>query len=251
MEKVGESKFNHVYKGIMYEVLPVTIKVSKPAYARYSHEAAVLLSLKHPNIVQLYGVCSTRVPMCTVLECLKYGSLCDYLRDGEGRILKLPQLVNMASQVAAGMAYLERRNYCHRDLTSRNVLVGENLICKVANFDSARIVHDEDYMVLMRFESSIKWAAPECLQGNMFTIKSDVWSFGVVLYETVAGGRPPYPGLTNTQVLEQVSQGYRMPCPMNCPNKLYDIMLNCWKKEPECRPTFETLQWQLEEFFVA
>lgn len=251
MGKVGESKSSHVYKGIMYEVVHVTVKVSKPACARYSNEAALLLSLKHPNIVQLYGVCSTRVPMCTVLEYLKHGSLCDYLRDGDGRTLKLPQLVHMASQIAAGMAYLEQRNYNHRDLTSRNVLVGENLICKVANFDSARIVREEDYMVLMRMETSIKWMAPECLQHHLFTIKSDIWSFGVVLYETVTNGRPPYPGLSNAQVLEQVLKGYRMPRPMTCPEKLYDIMLKCWKKEPECRPTFETLQWQLEEFFVT
>ena len=86
---------------------------------------------------------------------------------------------------------------------------------------------------------------------NRFTIKSDVWSFGIVLYEIITYGRFPYPGMTNAQVLEQLQQGYRMPRPMGCPDKLYDIMIDCWREEPANRPTFETLQWQLEEFFTA
>ena len=235
----------------MYEVLPVTVKISKPMYARHSHEAGILLSLKHPNIIQLYGVCSARVPMLTILEYMKHGSLSDYLREGEGKSLTPPQLINMASQVAAGMTYLEHQKYVHRDLAARNVLVRENMICKVANFDSAQAAREDEYMVLFRVEASIKWAAPECLLCNTFTIKSDVWSFGVVLYEIMTHGRHPYPGLTNAQVVEQVRQGHRMARPLGCPEALYDIMLNCWKKEPEPRPTFETLQWQLEEFFVS
>ena len=248
MNKVGEGRFSYVWKGMMYGVLPVTIKISRPMCARQSHEAAVLLMLSHPNIVQLYGVCSTRVPLYTVLEFMKHGSLYEYLHN-EGRTLKTPQLVSIASQVAAGMAYLEEQNYVHRDLSSKNVLVGEKLTCKVANFDSAQIVREGSSMVAM--DLSIKWMALESILCNKFTVKSDVWSFGVVLYEIVTYGRSPYPGLTNHQVLELVQQGYRMPRPMNCPEKLYDIMFNCWKEEPECRPTFETLEWQLEEYFMS
>lgn len=95
----------------------------------------------------------------------------------------------------------------------------------------------------------IKWTAPEAILYNRFTIKSDVWSFGILIYEIVTYGRFPYPGMNNQQVLEAVPTGYRMPCPHNCPEKLYAIALECWKDDPDLRPTFETLEWTLEEFF--
>ena len=96
----------------------------------------------------------------------------------------------------------------------------------------------------------IKWTAPEAALYSRFTIKSDVWSFGILLYEIVTYGRFPYPGMSNAQVLENLQQDYRMPCPMGCPDQLYEIMRECWREDPESRPTFETLQWRLEEFFT-
>ena len=234
----------------MYGVLPITVKVSKPEYARQSHEAAQLFVLKHPNIVHLYGICSVQVPMCTVLEYMKHGSLNEYIR-GEGLSFTLSQLVRMVSQVASGMTFLEQRNYVHRQLAAKNILVRGNLVCKVANFELACFVNEGDTVLPAGMDLSFKWMAPECMMYNRFTIKSDIWSFGIVLYETVTYGRSPYPGMTNAQVLELLRQDYRMPSPMRCPDKLYDIMLNCWRKEAESRPTFETLLWQLEEFFVS
>ena len=96
-----------------------------------------------------------------------------------------------------------------------------------------------------------KWTAPDVTAYDKFSTRSDVWSFGIVLYEMITYGCMPYPGMTNTQTLEQVTQGYRMPRPHGCPDQLYDIMLDCWRMEPCNRPTFETLQWQLENFFAA
>ena len=249
VEKVSDSRFSYVYKGTMHGVLPVTVKVSKPAYARHSLEAALLFKLKHQNIVQLYGVCSS-IPMCTILEHMRYGSLCQYLR-GEGKSLQLPKLINMASQVASAMAFLEQQHYVHRDLAAKNVLVRNNSVCKLTNFELAQFVADGDYVAPLGIDLSLKWAAPECISRNVFTIKSDVWSFGIVLYETTTYGRQPYPGLTNAQVIELIRQGYRMPRPMVCPEKLYEVMLNCWREEPDRRPTFETLQWQLDDFFTS
>ena len=96
----------------------------------------------------------------------------------------------------------------------------------------------------------IRWSAPETVLHNHFTIKSDVWSFGILLYETVTHGQFPYPDMSDSQVLEAIQQDYRMPCPMGCPDQLYEIMRECWREDPESRPTFETLQWRLEEFFT-
>lgn len=97
----------------------------------------------------------------------------------------------------------------------------------------------------------IKWTAPEALLYNRFSVKSDVWSFGITIYEVITYGRLPYPGMLNAEVLEKVKKGLRMPRAPGCPSDLYDIMLDCWKEIPEERPTFERLQWQLEEFFTA
>ena len=242
-------QFSYIWKGVMYGVLPVTVKISRPMCACQSHEAAMLLRLSHPNVVQLYGVCSTRVPLYTVLEFMKHGSLSEYLHY-EGSTLQFTQLINIAQQVASGMAHLEEHDYVHRDLSAKNILVGDKLMCKVANFEFAQIVRKGSSMVAV--DLSVKWMAPESILYNTFTVKSDIWSFGVVLYEVMTYGRSPYPGLTNRQVLELVQQGYRMPRPMNCPEKLYDsIMLSCWRDEPDCRPTFETLEWQLEDYFMS
>ena len=173
-----------------------------------------------------------------------------YLPQGEGRMLQLRPLIDMAAQVAAGMAYLELHNYIHRDLAARNILVGENNICKVADFGLARLIADDEYNAHDGAKFPIKWTAPEAALYNRFSIKSDVWSFGVLLTELVTYGRIPYPGMSNAEVLQQLERGYRMPCPPNTPESLYQVMLDTWKKNPMERPTFEALQWRLEDFFV-
>ena len=150
------------------------------------------------------------------------------------------------------MAYLESVNFIHRDLAARNVLVGENNICKVADFGLARVMkHTEDaYTARQGAKFPIKWTAPEAAMMSQFSVKSDVWSFGILLAEIITYGRIPYPGMTNAEVLQQVERGYRMPAPPGCPELLYQIMCDCWRLKPDDRPRFETLQWRLEDFFV-
>ena len=253
LRKLGAGQFGEVWEGLWNNTTAVAVKTLKPGTmspSEFLQEAALMKSLRHPKLIQLYAVCTREEPIYIVTELMKHGSLLEYLR-GEGRSLKLPQLVDMSAQVAAGMAYLEEQNYIHRDLAARNILVSEHLICKVADFGLARVIDEDIYEAHTGAKFPIKWTAPEAAMYNRFTIKSDVWSLGVVLYEIVTYGRFPYPGMTNAEVLEKIQTGYRMGCPPNCPKQLHDVMLGCWCKEPANRPTFETLQWQLEEFFVT
>jgi fyn-related kinase len=120
----------------------------------------------------------------------------------------------------------------------------------VADFGLARVIDEDIYEAQTGAKFPIKWTAPEAALYNRFSIKSDVWSFGVMLTELVTYGRIPYPGMSNAEVLQQLERGYRMPCPPNTPESLYQIMLDCWKRNPADRPTFEALQWRLEDFFV-
>ena len=253
VKKLGAGQFGEVWMGVWNGTTEVAVKTLKPGTIgahEFLEEAALMKKLRHPKLIQLYAVCTQEEPIYIITELMKHGSLLEYLR-GDGKSLKPPQLIDIGAQVAAGMAYLEEKNYIHRDLAARNILVGEHLICKVADFGLARVIDEDIYEAHTGAKFPIKWTAPEAAMYSRFTIKSDVWSFGILLYELITYGRFPYPGMNNTQVLEAVQNGYRMPCPMGCPEHLYEIMRECWKGNAASRPTFETLQWRLEEFFTV
>nr|XP_006002996.1 PREDICTED: tyrosine-protein kinase FRK [Latimeria chalumnae] len=254
LKKLGAGQFGEVWEGLWNSTTPVAIKTLKTGTMDpkdFLREAQVMKKLRHPNLIQLYAVCSLEQPIYIITELMRNGSLLEYLQKDNGNILDISDLVDMATQVAAGMAYLEIQNYIHRDLAARNVLVGENNICKVADFGLARVfmVDSEGIYEPKGGKFPIKWTAPEAIHFNKFTIKSDVWSFGILLTEIVTFGKMPYPGMTNYQVIQELSAGYRMPCPENCPPQLYEIMVDCWKERDVERPTFETLKWRLEDFF--
>ena len=253
VKKLGAGHFGRVRRGIWNGTTEVAVKIVKPGImgaSKFLEEAALMKKLRHQNLIQLYAVCTKEKPIYIITEFMKHGSLLGYLR-GDGRSLKLPQLINIGTQVAAGMAYLEEKDYIHRDLAARNILVGENLICKVADFGLARVINEDIYEAHTGAKFPIKWTAPEAAIYSHFTIKSDVWSFGILLYELITYGRIPYPKMSNIQILEAVERGYRMSPPANCPELLYEIMTECWKRNPESRPTFETLQWRMEDFFFT
>ncbi|XP_060947614.1 tyrosine-protein kinase fynb isoform X1 [Limanda limanda] len=253
IKRLGNGQFGEVWIGTWNGTTKVAVKTLKPGTMSpesFLEEAQIMKKLRHDKLVQLYAVVSEE-PIYIVTEYMGKGSLLEFMKDGEGRGLKLPNLVDMAAQVAGGMAYIERMNYIHRDLRSANILVGDNLVCKIADFGLARLIEDNEYTARQGAKFPIKWTAPEAALYGKFTIKSDVWSFGILLTELVTKGRVPYPGMNNREVLEQVERGYRMPCPQDCPISMHELMLQCWKKDAEERHTFEYLQAFLEDYFTA
>uniref|UniRef100_A0A672G1M0 Tyrosine-protein kinase n=1 Tax=Salarias fasciatus TaxID=181472 RepID=A0A672G1M0_SALFA len=194
--KLGQGCFGEVWMGTWNGTTKVAIKTLKPGTMSpeaFLQEAQIMKKLRHDKLVPLYAVVSEE-PIYIVTEYMAKGSLLDFLKEGDGKFLKLVLLVDMAAKIADGMAFIERMNYIHRDLRAANILVGENLACKIADFGLARLIEDNEYTARQGAKFPIKWTAPEAALYGRFTIKSDVWSFGILLTELVTKGRVPYPG---------------------------------------------------------
>jgi len=207
----------------------------------FQNEANMMKTLSHPNIVKLLGVCSDTDQFCIISEYICNGSLLVFLRYGSGQQLSLPEMINIAAKVASGMAYIESQNLIHRDLAARNILVGENNIIKIADFGLARLISDDDYYITKSYLFPVKWSALESVCRRKFSIKSDVWSFAILLHELFTKGEVPYPGLSNDEVICKLQRGYRMPRHPAVPMPVYDKMRSCWKEEEQDRPTFANL----------
>ncbi|XP_041109065.1 tyrosine-protein kinase Blk-like isoform X2 [Polyodon spathula] len=252
VKRLGAGQFGEVWMGYYKNNQKVAIKSLKegsmPSEA-FLEEANLMKQMKHSKLVQLYAVV-TKDPILIVTEFMANGSLLDFLQTDEGHRLQLPKLIDMSAQIAEGMAYIEMKHYIHRDLRAANILVSETLTCKIADFGLARIIETE-YTAQEGAKFPIKWTAPEAINFGTFSIKSDIWSFGVLLTEIVTYGRIPYPGMTNPEVIRNLDKNYRMPCPDGCPIELYGIILKCWRERPEDRPTFEYLQVTLEDFYIS
>ncbi|CAD6184941.1 unnamed protein product [Caenorhabditis auriculariae] len=257
--KLGDGNFGEVWYGKWRGIVEVAIKTMKPGTMSpeaFLQEAQIMKQCDHPNLVKLYAVCTREEPFYIITEYMSNGSLLHYLRN-DGSALGIQALVDMASQIANGMTYLEERKLVHRDLAARNVLVGDKIsgvpVVKVADFGLARKLMEEDiYEARTGAKFPIKWTAPEAATCGNFTVKSDVWSYGILLYEIMTKGQVPYPGMHNREVVEQVDLGYRMPMPRTCPEAIYnEVMLRCWDKNPDRRPTFSYLYHFFDDYFVS
>ncbi|GMT31166.1 hypothetical protein PFISCL1PPCAC_22463, partial [Pristionchus fissidentatus] len=248
--KLGGGQYGDVYEGFWkrYDktVAVKTLKEDAMALPDFLAEAAIMKELHHKNLVQLLGVCTREAPFYIIAEYMCYGNLLDYLRKSERSKLTPSTLVHMATQVAAGMAYLETRNFIHRDLAARNCLVGENNFVKVADFGLARFMREDTYTAHQGAKFPIKWTAPEGLAYNTFSTKSDVWAFGVLLWEIATCGMAPYPGVELSNVYSLLEKGFRMDQPPGCPPNVYMLMLQCWNWSPSDRPRFRELHSRLE-----
>ncbi|XP_064339038.1 tyrosine-protein kinase Fer isoform X3 [Camelus dromedarius] len=248
-ELIGKGNFGEVFKGTLKDKTAVAVKTCKEDLPqelkiKFLQEAKILKQYDHPNIVKLIGVCTQRQPIYIIMELVPGGDFLSFLRKKKDEI-KLKQLVKFSLDAASGMAYLESKNCIHRDLAARNCLVGENNVLKISDFGMSRQEDGGVYSSSGLKQIPIKWTAPEALNYGRYSSESDVWSFGILLWETFSLGVCPYPGMTNQQAREQVERGYRMSAPQHCPEDIFKIMMKCWDYKPENRPKFTELQKEL------
>lgn len=246
-DKLGAGNFGSVMKGTYKHrrnIIPVAVKVLKTsdmpsAEAELMKEAKMMANLDNEHIVRMIGVCKMTSVML-VLELASLGQLNKYLKKSQ---LSMSNVLELMHQVAKGMAYLESKNYVHRDLAARNVLLVDEHHAKISDFGMSKALgfDNQYYKAQEAGKWPIKWYAPECIFFFKFDSKSDVWSYGVTMWEATSYGDKPYRGLKGSQIIELIDQGQRLEKPPNCPSNVFDIMNRCWKRLPEERPTFSQL----------
>ncbi|XP_062888882.1 ephrin type-A receptor 8 isoform X1 [Mobula hypostoma] len=249
IEKViGSGEFGEVCYGRLKlpakREIPVALKTLKVGYTEkqrrdFLSEASIMGQFDHPNIIRLEGVVTRSKPVMIVTDYMENGSLDSFLRKHDGQFTVI-QLVGMLRGIAAGMKYLSDLGYIHRDLAARNILVNSNLVCKVSDFGLSRILEDDPDAAYTTTGGKIpiRWTAPEAITYRKFSSASDVWSYGVVMWEVTSYGERPYWNMTNRDVIRSVEEGYRLPAPMGCPAALHQLMLDCWQKDRNERPKF-------------
>ncbi|KAF0031761.1 hypothetical protein F2P81_016316 [Scophthalmus maximus] len=267
--ELGEGAFGKVYLAECANLSPdsdkmlVAIKTLKDANEStrqdFQREAELLTVLQHQHIVRFYGVCTDGEPLAMVFEYMRHGDLNRFLRahGPDARILEetkmpplgqltLPQMLQIAAQIASGMVYLASLHFVHRDLATRNCLVGEGLVVKIGDFGMSRDIYSTDYYrVGGRTMLPIRWMPPESIMYRKFTTESDIWSFGVVLWEIFTYGKQPWYQLSNSEAIECITQGRELERPRTCPKEVYMLMQGCWQREPQQRMVIKDIHSRL------
>ncbi|XP_067330691.1 ephrin type-A receptor 4b isoform X1 [Channa argus] len=245
---IGAGEFGEVCSGRLRvqgkREIYVAIKSLKAGYSDkqrrdFLSEASIMGQFDHPNIIRLEGVVTKCKPVMIITEFMENGSLDTFLKKHDGQFTVI-QLVGMLRGIASGMKYLSDMSYVHRDLAARNILVNSNLVCKVSDFGLSRVLEDdpEAAYTTRGGKIPIRWTAPEAIAYRKFTSASDVWSYGIVMWEVISYGERPYWEMSNQDVIKAIDEGYRLPAPMDCPVVLHQLMLDCWEKGRSDRPKF-------------
>lgn len=256
-ERIGQGEFADVYRGTKKtqgKKQVVAVKVLRPGSSEknqrdFLSEASIMGQFNHPNVIKLIGVVTNSRPMMIITELLEQGSLESFLEARRGILTSL-QLSGMARGVACGMVYLSEMNFIHRDLAARNILVGDNMSCKVSDFGLSRELADDNPESEYQTQGGkipVRWTAPEALHKRIFSSASDVWSYGILLWEIMSFAERPYWEWSNVEVVSRVTSGYRLPPPQGCPKIIHSLMLDCWEAEKNKRPTFAEIVCRLNE----
>ncbi|KAF3708356.1 Tyrosine-protein kinase Mer [Channa argus] len=264
---LGEGEFGSVVEGHLRQPDGTTEKVavktmklesfSQKEIEEFLNEAACMKDFNHPNVIKLLGVClevsSEHFPKpMVILPFMKYGDLHSFLqrsRLGESAMyLPTQTLLKFMVDIALGMEYLSGRNFLHRDLAARNCMLRDDMTVCVADFGLSKKIYSGDYYRQGRIaKMPVKWIAVESLADRVFTVKSDVWAFGVTMWEIATRGMTPYPGILNHEIYDHLVEGNRLKQPADCLDELYEIMYSCWRADPLDRPFFPQLREMLEK----
>lgn len=256
-KELGSGNFGTVKKGyyqMKKGVKTVAVKILKneandPALKdELLAEANVMQQLDNPYIVRMIGICEAESWML-VMEMAELGPLNKYLQ--QNRHVKDKNIIELVHQVSMGMKYLEECNFVHRDLAARNVLLVTQHYAKISDFGLSKALRaDENYYKAQTHGKwPVKWYAPECINYYKFSSKSDVWSFGVLMWEAFSYGQKPYRGMKGSEVSAMLEKGERMGCPLGCPREMYDLMNLCWTYDVESRPGFAAVELRLRNYY--
>ncbi|KAK5908316.1 hypothetical protein CgunFtcFv8_016388 [Champsocephalus gunnari] len=264
---LGEGEFGSVVEGCLQQpdgtsekVAVKTMKLdsfSQREIEEFLNEAACMKDFNNPNVIKLLGVCLEIGPgnfpkPMVILPFMKYGDLHSFLlrsRLGESSVfLPTQTLLKFMVDIALGMEYLSGRNFLHRDLAARNCMLRDDMTVCVADFGLSKKIYSGDYYRQGRIaKMPVKWIAVESLADRVFTIKSDVWAFGVTMWEISTRGMTPYPGIQNHEIYDYLLEGQRLKQPGDCLDELYEIMYSCWRADPLDRPFFPQMRETLEK----
>ncbi|KAH1006697.1 hypothetical protein HUJ05_007405 [Dendroctonus ponderosae] len=255
---LGKGQFGDVHKGTVMTkegtTIPVAIKTCKSdadasTTDKFLEEAYIMQKFDHPHIIKLMGICSDS-PVWIVMELAKLGELRAYLQSNR-TLLELETLLTFAFQLSTALSYLESKKYVHRDIAARNVLVSSETSVKLADFGLSRWMgQEQSYYRASKGKLPIKWMSPESINFRRFTTASDVWMFGVCIWEILMLGVKPFQGVKNNDVIGKIENGERLPLPENCPPRLYSLMSQCWSYEPSKRPSFKDIKEILQEILL-
>lgn len=277
IKDLGQGAFGRVFKGKAPRLVSceeftfVAVKMLKDEASPdmqtdFEREACLLAEFDHPNIVKLLGVCAIGRPMCLLFEFMGRGDLNEFLRscspalqtanqqqksDTMKRELTHRDLLAVSLQIANGMVYLSERKFVHRDLATRNCLINEQMVVKIADFGLSHKIYLQDYYKGDENDAiPIRWMPLESILYNKYTIESDIWAFGVCLWEIFSFAMQPYFGMTHEEVVKYVKDGSMLSCPENTPLVLYNLMTQCWNRKPHERPAFPYIQQTLHQICV-